>query len=356
VRGLGILGGGLWKPIATEKPLMSPEDWRGISVVLGSPSNEESEAILALGALPVDASRPSGGRTSSLRTYPFLDTREPVPYVTANVNLWPQPIGVIGGPDRLATLSSEQRGWLDEAVRDAATRSTGLVNGDAGLLSHLCADGVRFANASAADLAALRAAFAPVYTDMEEQDARTKDFIAEIRRLKAETPPGDGLAIPGGCTGPAPVPTQDPDSTDPGGTTTAVTPLDGIWDVTYSRDELIAARPDPSEVEPSNYGHFTLEFHRGDFSFWQTDNGHVEWRLIGTYAVDGDSFAFFVAPNQAGTGNHGPEVWRYRWSVYRGTLTFEKLGGEAPDCSLNVSLGQCEPTGMVVKPWRQVSA
>src|SRR5262249_3385352 len=65
----------------------------------------------------------------------------------------------------------------------------------------------------------------------------------------------------------------------------------------------------------------------------------------GTYAVRGDTIAFY----------QGPAVWRYKWSVYRQALTFKKLGGQAPGCSLSVSLGQCEPTGLAVKPWRRVS-
>ena len=91
--------------------------------------------------------------------------------------------------------------------------------------------------------------------------------------------------------------------------------------------------PIRARSQPSNYGHFTLEFHQGEFSFSQTDGGHDEWALNGTYAVTGDSVTFFVAANQAGTGNHGQEIWRYSWSVYRDTLTFEKVLGEAPDCS-----------------------
>jgi TRAP-type transport system periplasmic protein len=354
VVGLGVLGGGLDKPIATDEPLTGPADWQGISVVVGTPSNQESAAIRALGARPVDAAHLSKGRTTTLHTYPLLDTQEPFPYVTANVNLWPQPIGVIGDPDRLSILSVQQRDWLHAAIRDAKTQSTALEN-DTDFLPRLCAEGVRFANASDADLADLREAFAPVYADME-QDAETRDVIAEIRRLKAETPPGDALAIPGGCTGPAPDLFLESGPTEPSSSTTVVTPVDGVWDVTYSRDELVAADADPSEVEPSNYGHFTLEFHEGDFSFSQTDEDHVEWSLIGTYAVDGDSLTFFVAPNQAAAGNHGREIWRYSWSVYRGTLTFEKLGGEAPGCIVSLAQGQCEPTGMVVRSWRQVSA
>jgi hypothetical protein len=118
--------------------------------------------------------------------------------------------------------------------------------------------------------------------------------------------------------------------------------LDGVWEVTYTRDEFLAAHPDPSEDLPENYGHFTLKFHRGDVSV--SSKGHTD---TGTYVVDGDKISVYQDPGA---------VWRYRWSMYRGTLTFKKLGGQEPDCSLSVSLGQYEPTGYVVKPWRRVSA
>ena len=335
VTGLGILGGGLWKPIAVEKPLMGADDWRGISVVVASPSNEESEAILALGARPVDASRPSDGQTSSLLTYPLLDTREPVPYVTANVNLWPRPIAVIGDPDRLAMLSPEQRAWLDEAVRDTATRSTGLVNGDAGFLSNLCAAGDRFADASDADLSALREAFAPIYADLE-QDPQTKDFIAEIRRLKAETLPGDGLVIPGGCTGPATDPPQDP-STAPGMPPPEVTPLDGVWDVTYSRDELRRCPSRPQRGQPLELRPLHLGVSPRKVLLLADGPGSGRVELDRRVRRGRGRHGVLRGTDQAGTGNHGQEIWRYKWSVYRETLTFEKLWGEAPDCSLSVS-------------------
>jgi hypothetical protein len=62
--------------------------------------------------------------------------------------------------------------------------------------------------------------------------------------------------------------------------------------------------------------------------------------------VHGDTITFY----QQG------EVWKYTWSVYRQTLTFKKLQGQAPGCTPSVSTGQCEPTGYVVKPWQRVSA
>ena len=72
VGGSGILGGGLWKPVATEKPVRGLDDWRDITVVVGTRGSRSPRRSSALGARPVDASYPSEGRTSSLRTYPLL--------------------------------------------------------------------------------------------------------------------------------------------------------------------------------------------------------------------------------------------------------------------------------------------
>ncbi len=354
VKGLGVLADGLRKPIAVRKPLLGPADWRGITFAAFR-SRESSQAIRALGAtpsdavaIPLDQGLASGtvqGFETNLRVYRMRDNFWKLArYVTANVNLWPQTLAVIANPGRLARLTSQQRAWLTEAVRDTAARSTGLINGDAGLPPGLCADGSRFANASNAGIAALRSAFAPVYAQVE-QDRQTRQFIAEISRIKQHAPPGRALVIPGGCTGPAP---RLPAGNRPPGAgtkTTQVTPLDGVWQVTYTRDELVAAHPDPTEVTQDNYGSFTLTFHRGDVS--ETKAGtRPGAQSIGTYAVRGDTITFY----QAG------EVWKYKWSVYRQTLVFKKLEGQAPGCTPSVSSGECEPTGYVVKPWQRVSA
>jgi TRAP-type C4-dicarboxylate transport system substrate-binding protein len=341
VTGLGVLADGLRKPVAVRKPLLGPADWRGVSFAAFR-SRESAEAIRALGAAPSDVwgapldqglgSGTVGGFEKNLLIYRAKNMWNQAPYVTANVNLWPQTLAVIGNPDRLAKLTSQQRGWLTEAVRDAAARSTGLIDGDARLLPGLCTGGTRFADASQTDLAALRGAFAPVYAQVE-RDPQTRQFIAEINRLKQHTPPGPALVIPAGCTG-GPLGLAPGNGSPGAGTkTTQVTPLDGVWQVSYTRAEFVAAHPDPSEVVPANYGSFTLTLRRGEFSD------------TGTYAVRGDTITFY----------QGQEVWKYRWSVYRQTLTFKKLGGQEPGCSLSVSLGQCEPTGFVVKPWRRVS-
>jgi len=354
VKGLGVLADGLRKPVAVHGPVLGPADWRGITFA-ALRSRESSEAIRALGATPSNMvavpldqeldSRTVEGFEANLRYYGLReDSWSRARFVTANVNLWPQTLAVIANPGRLARLTSQQRAWLTEAVRDTAARSTGLTDGDAGLLPGLCAGGTRFTNATDAGIAALRSAFAPVYAQVE-QDPQTRQFIAEISRLKQHAPPGRALAIPSGCTGPAP---RSPAGNRPPGAgtkTTQVTPLDGVWQVTYTKDEFVAAHPDLNEVTQDNYGSFTLRFHRGDFSYTQTGSPPGP-QSAGAYAVRGNTITFY----------QGQEAWKYTWSVYRQTLTLKKLQGQAPGCTPSVSTGQCEPTGLAVKPWQRVSA
>jgi hypothetical protein len=307
-----------------------------------------SQAIAALGARssevfgpPLDERLDSGevqGFEKDLLFYEKTNLWSRAPYVTANVNLWPQTLAVIANSDRLTRLTAEQRGWLTQATHDMAARTSGLANGDAGYVSELCAQGSQFANASDSDIAAMREAFAPLLDGLE-QDAQTKEFIAEIKRLKQQIGPGNALVIPSQCGRAAASPSSQPSPQQT--KTTTSTDLDGLWEVTFTKDEFVAAHPDPSEIVPENYGHFTLKFDRGDAYGGRSSD---ELTATGTYVVGGDTISFYV----------GPEIWRYRWSVYKGTLTFEKLGGEAPDCTLTVSLGQCQPTTFVVKPWQAI--
>ena len=125
------------------------------------------------------------------------------PYVTANVNLWPQMDVVFANPGRLAALTEQQRGWLQQAATEAAGRSAGLADRDAQILATICESGARLANASKPDLAALRKAFAPVHAKLQH-NPQTKAFIEQILALKQSTAAEAPLAIPAGCSGPAP--------------------------------------------------------------------------------------------------------------------------------------------------------
>jgi hypothetical protein len=123
--------------------------------------------------------------------------------MTSNVTLWPQMDVLIANPARLEALTGEQRGWLTQAARDAAARSAILAATDARALTDSCTAGARFAEASDADLAALRRVFQPVYAGLRRQP-ETREFLARIEALKQSTPAEAGLTIPTECTGKAP--------------------------------------------------------------------------------------------------------------------------------------------------------
>jgi TRAP-type transport system periplasmic protein len=152
VHGLGVVPDSLRKPVAVKGPLLEAADWRGIA--FGTVKSQgQAEAIRALGATPQEVFRRSRKEALSAGTIQGFETSlliyhkdgqaHPAPYATANVNLWPQMDVLVSNPQRLAELSEQQRGWLDEAARDAAERSVDLVDDDAENLKKACQVGAR---------------------------------------------------------------------------------------------------------------------------------------------------------------------------------------------------------------------
>ena len=208
VTGLAVLGDVLRHPYAVHRPLLAPATWRGLSIGTYR-SGVQEQAIRALGATPVVAFGPyrahdlaSGaiqGFELDMRTYVHLGLVASARYVTANVVLWPQFDVLFANPARLASLTAQQRAWLQQAAAAASSSSVMLVAGQDGRnIKRACALGARFVNATPADLAALRQAFTPVYRSLEA-DPTTGAFIAQIQHLKKATPPGPAPAIPAGC-------------------------------------------------------------------------------------------------------------------------------------------------------------
>jgi TRAP-type C4-dicarboxylate transport system substrate-binding protein len=360
VSGLGLLADGLRKPIAVEKPLLGPNDWHEIAFGAYR-SSVLASSIRALGAEPSEVIGPRRdqaleqgeiqGFEMGLLQYRLGNLWRQAPYVTANVTLWPQMLAVIGNPDHLASLSDEQRESLTRGLQEATAASTGLVEGDDRFIGDLCQEGARFANASDADIDGLRAGFAQVYTDLR-RDPDTAQFIAEIEGLKQRTQT-PAVAIPDACTGPAPDSAAQP-SVQPSKTTT-VTDLDGTWEVTFTEEELAGTDGvDPSEIGPELAGTFVVTFDRGDITGPVKPGDAAPGGL--TYMVEGDTLTIYAEDASMGGAipPPGPAVWKYRWSKFGDTLTFEKLGGQEPGCSLSVSEGMCEPSVFVVKPWHRI--
>jgi len=239
VTGLAVLADGLRKPIAVDGPLLGPGDWRGVTFAAFR-SRGQATSIRALGATPSEAwsdalaaaidSGAVQGFEKNLLVYGITGLAKSAPYVTANVNLWPQTAALLANPARVAALTTAQQSWLRGAAADASARSAALAAHDQRLVAPLCKAGARFANASADDLAALRTAFAPVYAQLS-QDPQTRAFIAGIRRLKSSTAAGPALSIPSGCAT-TPRRTASADSSRS---------IDGVYRVSWPAKELIAA-------------------------------------------------------------------------------------------------------------------
>ena len=283
VVGLGVLPDGLRKPIGVTRPILGPADWRGIA--FGTlRSNAQAEAIRALGATPAQVHRTereeglADGTIQGFETSIWIHQHNPAlarlaPYVTFNVNLWPQMDVVLANPARLEALSTKQREWLEKAARDAAARSAALADKDAQTVGNSCAAGARFAEAPAADLAALKAAFAPVYAKLE-QHPETKAFIERIQALKQSTPPEPGLAIPPECTGKAPEQAT-------GGTGSAPAYLNGTYRYVLTKEDAREA----GEPDLSPYPHVnTYILKDGQF--------HATGGFTGRYSVDGNRITF----------------------------------------------------------------
>jgi hypothetical protein len=283
VGGLGVLGDGLRKPIAVKHPLVAVGDWRGIT--FGTlKSAGQAQAIRSLGAIPMEVFRRSrnealkDGRLQGLEmdllVYERSALAQPAPYVTANVNLWPQMDVLFANPGRLTRLTEQQRGWLQQAAQDATGRSPGLADRDAQSLKVACQSGTRFANASPADLASLRNAFAPVYASLE-QDSQTKAFIQRIRALKQSTPAGAPLAIPAGCTGKA---LEQP----AGNTGTAPADLNGTYRYLLTKEDARKAGDPELDAFPQ-------------VTTVKLQDGKVDGGCFGpgaTYSVTGDRITF----------------------------------------------------------------
>jgi len=321
VVGLAVLPGSLRKPVAVAGPLLGPADWRGLTFQ-SFPSAEQAEAIEALGATAtnlivdaLDAGLDDGsiqGFEKDLLTVQVNGMQVRAPYVTTNVNLWPQTLAVLGNPDRLEWLTDEQRGWLDTAAADARELSTGFAARDEQILGELCQAGARAAEASNADLEALRQAVEPVYATLAA-DPETSDVIDQIEQLKSEVPAGPALPIPAGCTGSA-----APSVSTSAPTASAAFP-EGIYRVDISVQFLVEHGVDQASAE-DNAGLQTLTFANGSYGL-ETRGEQIVPACQSPYTV-GDRISLLAGPGCGGSAPVGSVVMSARWELLDDQLRF----------------------------------
>jgi TRAP-type C4-dicarboxylate transport system substrate-binding protein len=307
VVGVGLLPGPLRRPSGIARPLRGPADFRGATIGI-RPGGLAREALHALGAriranVPGDLGGLDGSEVDPA-TIAYNDYDEQV--VTANVVLWPKPFTVVMNRSAWDGLSGERQELLRRAAREARPAELRQVEQDeAAAAVELCRRGeASFVQASAAEIAALRAAVRPVYAALE-RDPDAARLIAWIdehrRRARTVRCPRASPAVAVGSS-----------------------QLEGRWETTWARDDLVAAGIRPEDAALLS-GHHTAEFRDGRFRF-AGDPGSGK-SATGTYVLDGDVVRLTF---RTGVALQLGRVYELGWSVYRDSLAFTAVPGSEP--------------------------
>ena len=117
------------------------------------------------------------------------------------------------------------------------------------------------------------------------------------------------------------------------------TPIDGVYRTSFTLAALERSPKlmDAEEINDENWGDFTLMLSKGRVTFEQT-NDVASYSTSGTFAVDGDSIVMEFTD-----GGNADEIFAFRWSLYRDTLTFRR------DAALGIV-----PTPYLVNTWHRV--
>jgi TRAP-type C4-dicarboxylate transport system substrate-binding protein len=319
--GIGVLPGPMRKMMGMTHPFATPSDFEG--EVVGTSGGLLAEKVFeAFGATPklVPAETSLDGldaldyQLGAIHGNGFYETAS---HVTANLNLWPRPLVIFMNADRYDTLAPEQRDILRTAAGAAvepALDAARAEDDEAG--PNLCLTGMRVVESSAADIAAFEDAVGSVYADLD-RNAETSGFLDSIRALKDEIgAPPDSFACSTEQAQPA---------------AQAQTPIDGVYEVTTTVDDLVAAGVPRGDLLDENYGAWTYVFDRGRLAFTQENGQACTW-AYGTYTVDGDQVAWSIvdgggmAPNDA--SNKPGESFVFGWSLFRDALTLTSVPGE----------------------------
>ena len=264
--GVALLPGVLRRPLGVSRELVGPEDYAGTTFGIRLGRVAEATAK-ALGARPkpyrIGALGAADGAELDVTTIANNGYDKGARALTANVVLWARPETIVISRRAFLRLGRAQREVLRRAGREAAAPVRARIEMEQReALAEMCERGsLRLASASPAEIAALRAAVRPVYRDLE-RDADTRTLIAEITRIKRGI-----TSEPLRCRTAA----------------TAASAIEGRWSATATREQLLAAGAQPSEVALRR-STATLELGGGRWVARLEPNR----RWTGTYAVTGN--------------------------------------------------------------------
>ncbi|WP_210505649.1 hypothetical protein [Naasia sp. SYSU D00057] len=203
VIGIALQPGMLLRPIASDAPLRTPADWRGMRVQM-PPSEHHALAAESLGAEAVRL-----GPADLERALADRDVRAVVDSLPAQAGAAAVPesrivlehvIGarmsvLIAAPDAVSPVHGEV---LRRAAAFIVSRTRQLASVEADAVARICAAGGRFAEAEAADLEALRFATRSVSEAIGRAEPAPAQLGA-LQELKTVTAPEDPPPVPDGC-------------------------------------------------------------------------------------------------------------------------------------------------------------
>jgi TRAP-type C4-dicarboxylate transport system substrate-binding protein len=187
----------------------------------------------------------------------------------ANLTLFPKVNSLIINTEAYEALSEDAQHVLREAADRTLDWAVAGMPSDAERAAAFCGGGGTIINAHESELAAMEAAVAPVYAELE-RDETTKELIESIRAIKATLPP------------PRPIAPCEPAATATTSPPEAALSLDGIWrqDVTY---EYLVQAGLSEAMARQEAGVQTWTLEGGTFDLEYQDN-----QCSGTYEVAGD--------------------------------------------------------------------
>jgi TRAP-type C4-dicarboxylate transport system substrate-binding protein len=318
VRVLGVLPGPMRRMAGFSRAFRQAGDFRGQVVGLAD-SALATETLRALGARP----RPTAaampihgldGYEQHLASIAGNGYDRVAGYVTPNLNLWPRVIVLAAGDAALARLSRSQRAALQGAAAEvfpAATREASAE--DATAMNAICGARMRVVTATAAQIAGMRAAVAPVYRALAA-DAVTRAAVTRIQQLKRSL-----------HASPSVPPLCGAFSARRAGT--GGTPADGSYAVKIAPADLPSA-----DRLAEAYGSWELVLDAGRFRFTQRSDG-ADWIADGTMRVSGDTMTW-TASHVLDKGPHGApdgvpmqagDVLRFRWRRHGTEIVLHSL-------------------------------
>jgi TRAP-type C4-dicarboxylate transport system substrate-binding protein len=310
VEPIALLPGALRSPVGISRDLLGPTGYGGARIGL-RPSTIHEATMRALGARVDEVSATESlsgldGTESDLASIDVAALDRHASSVTANVVLWPRFSTVVMNRAAWKRLNPVQRAALTDAGRAAIDPAMSVIRAAArGATESLCARGFSLAIAGGGQLAALRRAVEPIYSQLARLDA-TRNALERIRALKA------GLSA-------EPVPkcgAQHVRSRAP-----SAPLLLGRWYVGVTRAQMQAALRLPGEQANDNWGQFTLIL-GADGRFNLLNSRYSGSVGFGTWSARGDLLTF--VPSGSVIQGAG-EMWHYHWTLFRGALALRRV-------------------------------